>query len=398
MIHSEFFWRPVVIGGSLAIRNSLLEVLRRRMPVPEHRVQAECKRVEGILELVQSADANVCFIGVSEDQERVLSAIRELAARNLTVVAFHDTDESGLILKCIRSGVQEFLSGPFEYEAIWAVLDNLAARRLKSGEEMRGLVYVVLPAKPNYGATTVATNLAYRAQREGYKSVLLADLDPLYGNVAFQLKLPPGYSFIDAFSNWKRIDQDFWRQLVVARSGVDILMSPEAATRVSFEWPSAGEFLNFVRERYSVAFLDCPGLSSDWYTQLASQADGVFLVINNELTAVHAAKRSLERLETGCEAGKLRLISNRYQPENGVATNALEAALERTVFHTLPNDVRAVQNAIVEGKLVASDSKLGKSLDELWARVARKPASANRRSRGLISSLLGRRRILDPVT
>lgn len=174
--------------------------------------------------------------------------------------------------------------------------------------------------------------------------------DPLYGSIASHLKLDRQFTFLDAFSHWGRMDQDLWNQLLINYSGMDILLGPETSESAisGLQWPETAEFLNFMRKRHSISFLDCPGLFTDWYTQLASAADGVFLITTNEATAIQAARRSLERLEQfGCETEKIRLVVNRYEPQNGVAIKAIEAALGRDVFHILPSDREAMHKCIL---------------------------------------------------
>jgi hypothetical protein len=59
------------------------------------------------------------------------------------------------------------------------------------------------------------------------KKVLLADLDPLIGTVAFLLKRNSNYSFIHALTSASRLDETLWRGMVTSCRGVDVLLSPE---------------------------------------------------------------------------------------------------------------------------------------------------------------------------
>jgi pilus assembly protein CpaE len=277
------------------------------------------------------------------------------------------------MLRCVRSGIHEFLSEPWESSSVWSTLETLAMR-LQNGSNRHGLVYVVLPSKPNLGSSTVATGLALRTQPESSPSVLLAELDPLYGSLSVQLRRKGAPTFLDAFSNWERLDSDLWSQLVVPFAGVDVLFAPEGLSIYDFTAPAALEFTHFLRQRYAFSFLDCPGLLTDWYTQLAVAADSVLLVTSNEWLAVPTAQRCLQRLEAaGCDKEKIKLVINRYRPETGFEECALAEALRRPIFHILPNDPEAAQQAIIDGKAVHPRSRLGKGLDELGAKLSGKP-------------------------
>jgi pilus assembly protein CpaE len=307
---------------------------------------------------------------VSADESRALALVRELASKELTLIVVHSVNDSGLILRCLRCGAHEFLFDPFEARTSWAVLDQLAARRRGQIASTSGMVYVVVPSKPNVGSTTVATNIAGRAYQERSGSVLLADLDPLYGSVRFVLKSAGEFTFLDAFANWMRMDDDLWSQYLATNAGVDLLLAPEGPSSIGFDAPEASEFVSFLRNRYPVVFLDIPGLITDWYVRLSSAADGILLVTTNELTAIHTTRRSIGILEAAaCDASKLHLIVNRYLPENGLTCEAIQTALRKNVFATLPNDYAAVQKAVFDGKILGSESALGEGLDELSRRL-----------------------------
>src|SRR5947209_3908931 len=200
MLDKRVFWRPLLISPNSSIRKPLIEGLCKRLPPSEHTVLSEYQSADRVLELVSTMNANLCLVDVSTDECRALALVRELTAKELTVVVLHTSDDSGLILRCLRCGAHEFLFPPFETGSTWAVLDELAARRCSQSGRALGSVYVVLPSKPNIGSTTVATSLAVRAVEEHGKPILLADLDPLYGSVQFLLKTKGNFTFIDAFS------------------------------------------------------------------------------------------------------------------------------------------------------------------------------------------------------
>ncbi len=142
-------------------------------------------------------------------------------------------------------------------------------------------------------------------------------------------------------------------------------------------------------ETPSNCFLDCPGLIAEWYLRLASAADGVLLITTNEATSIHAARQSIERLEHyGCEMDKIRLVVNRFEQQNGVAIKAIEAALGKDVYHVLPSDREAMHNAFLGHQPVGSDSRLGRSMDEMWNRLMRKSAPVKAQRSGVRFSRL----------
>jgi pilus assembly protein CpaE len=388
VLRNTLFWRPVVISRNPAVCEPLLAMLRQHLPSVERAVIPDFDSTK-VLDFVKSVDANVCFIDVSTDELRALSLVRDLSSKELTLIVLHDVTDSGLMLRALRCGAHEFLCQPFEPEPSWAVLDALAGRRRGQSAKELGLVYVVVPSKPNTGSTTIATNIAVRAGREQNGPVLLADLDPLYGSVRFLLKANSAFTCAGALANWARMDEELWAGYTVRHEGIDILLAPDGPGSMVFEAPAPDKLIAFLRSRYSLVFLDTPGLITDWYVQLASAADGVLLVTTNELPAIHIARRSIAALEKAdADESKLKLIVNRYLPENGLTCEAIETALRKTVFSTLPNDYAAVQKAVFDGKPLGSESALGEGLDELCRRLLGKDApSAHQRSWSSLFSL-----------
>lgn len=369
-MRSDLFWHPVVVSHPSESRNVLVEALRRRTHIPDSCLRCEYSQPESVIEWIQSQNANICFLDITDQQDRALELARKLADQDITVVALHAAGDADSMLRCLRAGVHEFLPEPFDGSSIWPVLDALSSRRLKNERKLPGSVHLVVPAKPSFGATTLAIGMGVRAARESSGSALLVDLDPLCGSVRFQLRTKGGSEFIRAFSDWARMDDDLWRQFTINYSGLDVLMAPETWVGSSFDAPAPIEFVNFLRQRYCRTFIDCPGLINRWYLDLASQVDDILLVTTNELTAIHATKRTLETLEAlGDGSAKIKLIVNRYNPGIGVDLDTIESMLGRSIFQILPNDYAALQKAICDGKPVGPDSPLGRGLDQLWLRL-----------------------------
>jgi Flp pilus assembly CpaE family ATPase len=82
----------------------------------------------------------------------------------------------------------------------------------------------------------------------------------------------------------------------------------------------------------------------------------------------------------GLERPKIKLIVNRYNPHAGLSREAIETALQASVYDVLPNDSDAVQTALVEGKPISSGSSLGKALTALAERLAGRPAQPKKAS------------------
>lgn len=334
----------------------------------------------------------LCFLDAESDRETALRLIAEISARapGLPVVALLAGNNPDLILRCLRQGASEFLIRPFSREQLEAVWERVARPRLAvepAGEKL-GRLLCVAPGKGACGATSTASTLAFQLKRSGKSKVLLADLDPLTGTIAFTLKLKSSYSFLDALTHAERLDADLWKVLVNPCHGVDVLLSPEEPMGSGEDWDPTG-LLNFCRRTYDVTVVDAGGVFGEWNLSLARLADELLLVTTNELPALHATQRAISHLEeSGLNRERLRVVVNRYSPERGLTPESIETALECPVFHTLLSDQESLQKALMDGKPVAPGSRFGKSVSALAARLSGEAAQS--RDGSLLASLFRR--------
>jgi Flp pilus assembly CpaE family ATPase len=352
----------VLISPQPELRRSVLDALAGRAQIVDCSDSAAYPGRDVILHY----QPKVCFIDVGTSGQ-ALTLVHELAGAGVPVAALHLNNDSDLILRSFRCGASEFFFEPIAPADLREAFERLLRKSgAGSQEHPRGKIWALMPAKPNYGATTISCNIALRIRQHLGRPVLLADLDPFLGSVGFALKLKSAFSFIDVVNHGAPIDKGLWKKIIVAHEGVDVLLGPEIPR---FETPSAAglpSFLEFVRLNYSAAVMDNPGPLSDWYLSVARCADEILLVTTNELAGVHAAGRAIQLLEhAGAERTRIRLVVNRYEKENGLVQEAIETALKFKVYWTLPNDYSPVQKALLDGKRVPSNCRLGEALDSL---------------------------------
>jgi pilus assembly protein CpaE len=236
---------------------------------------------------------------------------------------------------------------------------------------------MVLPAKPGCGASTIAVHLALELRAGGRRKVLLVDTDVLTGSVAFILKLKSEYHLEHVLRDWSRMEDDLWSRLVVAYSGMDVLLAPEdPATRLDIGAALAGEMLAWWRQRYDAVVLDLPDVRSASDSGLLAHADRTLLITTNELAALHAARRAIEFLALpAADRNRRHLIVNRYTPALGLKKEDLKAALLAEPFAVLSNDYAAVQEALLDGKPVAPGSHFRVSIEALCRQLQGQPSA-----------------------
>jgi pilus assembly protein CpaE len=321
-----------------------------------------------LLSLLHNPQPALCFVDADSDAAAALRTIAEISARcpSLPVIALLGASDSDLILRCLREGASEFLIRPFTTEQWEAVWNRIASTRGGAHHPApSGKILCVFPGKGASGATTIAVNLAFQLERASCDKLLLADLDGLTGTVGFQLKLKSSYNFLDALAHADRLDTDLWKAIVSRVRDVDVLLAPEDPAGADQEW-NPGPLLDFCRAHYELTLIDTGAGFGEWNLALARLADEILLVTTAELPALHATQRVLAHWDDqGVSRSRLRLILNRYSPERDLPADAIEAALQCSVYHRLPPDPETLQKAVMEGKPVSPASRFGKSLAEL---------------------------------
>jgi pilus assembly protein CpaE len=329
-----------------------------------------------LVDLLQKYDPKICFVDFTTNKDFAFGFVTEVQAVNssIAIVALLPSNDSDLILRCLRHGATDFLIRPFTNDQIDAAVEKIArfmpppAAKHSGG----GKVIGVFPAKGACGATTIACNLAFQSKRVGAKKILLADLDPLTGTVAFLLKLKSTYSFLDAISRQHGLDADLWKQMAMPYQGVDVLLAPETLVDGIDELQNAASIIEYAQRAYETSLIDCGNAYTEWNLSIARNCDELLLVTTNELAALQAAQKCLAHLQQHhIDSSTVKIIVNRYDRDIGLNADIIGDALNCEVYQVIPSDYEAVQKSMMDGKPIPANSNIGKSLSQLADRVCR---------------------------
>jgi pilus assembly protein CpaE len=358
-------WRILLLGPSPALGEGLKSLLSQEIPLA---VLFEVKAypdAPALPQLLTSQNLSLCLLDVSSKPEVAIPLIREMQtlAPRLPIIAVLSSDEPDQILACLRQGAADFLPVP----ASPAHLSLVFTKVLQAYPELApssacARTIAVMPAKGACGASTVALNLAFQRKRLGAKRVLLADLDPLTGTLAFQLRAKPTYSFLDAM-NRGDLDQDVWRGLVQHVDGVDVLYAPDAITEALYNLGDPAPMVEFARGCYDLIIMDLASAYGPWNGRLAQLADEVLLVTTGDPGGLRSAQRSLLALRNHqTPEGKVRILVNRHHKARSLGTDVFETALQKQLLLTLPADVESIQRALIDAKPVAAGAPFAKGI------------------------------------
>lgn len=327
------------------------------------------------LDRIDRVRPDVILLDVTKLREPLEDVVRKIRSTSTqpAVFALHTTAEPAAILDALRAGASEFLYPPLG-GALKAALERLAQTRERSREarQANGKTLGFVSAKGGCGATTLACHVATELPRLVRAKVLLADLDLQAGLVSFLAKTKSPYSLADAVANLQRMDQSFWHGLI--SNGIpdlEILSAPTAPGAKQVQPQQLKQVLAFVRTQYPWTVLDLGRNLTGETLSLLDMVDETYLVTTHEVPALHQAKQMIRHLlDSGYPQGHIRLILNRVPKRLDVTLDEIEQMLGLPIFATLANDYQALQDAYVEGRLVDSNSHLGKSFVRLTGKIA----------------------------
>ncbi|HEY6225452.1 MAG TPA: AAA family ATPase [Gemmatimonadales bacterium] len=358
---------------------------------------------EQITEL-RNADPQLVFLDFDGDIPTAIGLARFLidGGPQRIIIATGPALSSQELLDAMRAGIVEYLPKPLGEDAAKAALER-AARRLGWTATSRdpGQLYAVFSPKGGAGTTSVATNLAIVLHRLTGKKTLLVDLDLELGEVAVQLGARPRYSLVDLVQNFYRIDAGLLATYIEHHaSGVDFLSAPFHPETVD----AAGHdqirgILHYLKRQYDYIVVDTPKSFSLDSVAAFEEADRILLVTTVDVPSLRNLQRCLPLLErvAGKERERLRLVVNRYHPDDLLTLDDLQKTVGIQVHWTLSNDYETVSRSINSGAPVAGNggkSKYARDLQTLGAELAGVPATGGvaRASGARLMGILGRLR------
>lgn len=264
---------------------------------------------------------------------------------------------SDQLMLAMRAGVSDYLPKPVAPEDLRAAANRCAHKlRKQDGEKQRqpGRILSFFSPKGGGGSTTLATNLAILIHRTTRSKTLLVDLDLELGDSALMLGVQPRFNFVDFAENFRRMDASLLASYIEHHpSGVHLLSAPfqpEKAESVTAD--QIRRILAFLRQHYEYILVDTPRSFAPSTLAIFEQADLVFMVSSADLPSLRNIQRGIPLLKRILTKGEdqVRLIINRYDPNDAISVADVEKSLGLKVYWKLSNDYEAVMGSVNAGK------------------------------------------------
>ncbi|HYT76732.1 MAG TPA: AAA family ATPase [Vicinamibacterales bacterium] len=289
------------------------------------------------------------------DQNHLPTALPLLKRQhpNTGVIIVTSRLEPALLLEAMRAGVTEVVSNITEDELRSSISRLLASHPAATAA---GQAYAFLGAKGGVGTTTVAVNVATALARLDPNSTLLIDLHVTNGDAAVFLGAEPRFSIVDAMENTHRLDESFFKTLVVkTKSGVDLLASSDRVMVNPVDVRRIRTILEFAERHYRHIVLDVPRSDAAVLDALETVSQ-IVVVANQELATVRSASRIAAALRQRYGKDRLTVVVSRSDRLADIGHEDVERAVGSPVKFTFPSDYRRALQALNKGVPVTVDN------------------------------------------
>lgn len=277
--------------------------------------------------------------------------------------------DPAMMLEAMRAGVTECVAEPLTADELHKAVARLSATTIA---ESSGSVYAFIGSRGGVGTTTVAVNVAASLAREAPGQALLIDLHVSQGDAAVLLGVQPRFSVVDALENTHRLDEPYFKGLVVEGKGRPALLASSDRLLVG---PSPADrirsLVEFAATAYKFVVLDVPRGDHGVLDAL----DGVTKLVvlaNQELSAVRNAARLVTALHQRYGRDRLTLALNRYDRQADITETDIERVVGISPAYFIPNDYRSAVRAANQGKplVLQDDSKISGAVRKLTKALA----------------------------
>lgn len=319
----------------------------------------------------------------SADGAAELDVLERITAHKPGLSVFMLTEQYSpdYLLRAMRIGVREVLSGAFDEKALRDAIDRLR-QRASLTKAQNGKVLAFLPCKGGSGATFLATNLGYALAKAG-KSVALIDLNLQFGDASLYVtEEAPATTVSDVAREIRRLDSDLLASsMIKVLPNFGILAAPESPDKaVGIRPESIERIMNIARGCYDYVIIDVGRLLDPVSIRALDNTDRIYLVLQLTLPFVRDAKRLIGVFESlGYPHNKVSLIVNRYQKGGEISLDDVEKTLGAKVVKTVPNSFSAVATSINQGTSILQlfpRDKVSKTLQEMADEMAEQSPKA----------------------
>ncbi len=318
-------------------------------------IAAEFSDFEEGFKLAGNSGRCIVVVDVSENLDRISSAIKELKTLNSEafVVALSNRASADVIIKALRSGAKEFIAKPViktEFVEIFkSIIKDI------NSEETKDTCKIIstFSNKGGIGKTSIAVNLAVELAQMSKEKVALIDLNLQLGDVATFLDMTPPFAMDYIADNINNLDEDELLKAMTRYKNTSLYVIADPLNIDKSKDITAEQIKNILtalKKTFSYIVIDI-GTNIDSKTITALDfSDLVLLIAIVNLPAIRSTQRCMELFDKlGYNADKIKLVLNRYMENEDIKTSDIEEVVKQKVYWKIPNNYLIMMSAINKG-------------------------------------------------
>jgi pilus assembly protein CpaE len=321
---------------------------------------------------LESFDALIVDAATIEEAD--LSIVTDVSHRHdhLTCILLTPDASPQTLIAAMRAGFRDVLAWPLDQRSLGdALLRAEGKRAARGGRETR--IVSFMSCKGGAGTTFIAANVAHAISTQWKKSVLLIDLNLLYGDAAFLVtNETPSSTLPQICGQVERMDSAFLDASLVHVSDTFHVLAgagdPVKAAEISsdkLEW-----LLGIAIPRYEFVIFDIGQSISQLSILALDRSNEIHLVMQPSMPHARAGRRLQDILASlSYGSDRMRLVLNRHSRHAERARAALEEILDMSPYQVIPEDAEIVADALNEG-LPISEVKRGSAVARALRQLA----------------------------
>jgi pilus assembly protein CpaE len=269
-----------------------------------------------------------------------LTALHSSIRPNLIVIAEHN-DKQHMRL-AMQAGARDFFTSPVDNHELHKSLNQIIFD-LRRGQSKQGTLTTVMNAKGGSGASFIACNLAHIASVLSDSSVVLMDFDLQFGNQSLNLDLKPNHTIVEALNDVTQLDFDaIDGYMALHKSGLRLLSTvlEQVVLPGEISVESLDQLLTLTLSHYDRIFIDLPRQIDSLTATLLERSEQIVIIVEQSLAHMRDAKRLTRILKSEFNIAEknILIVVNRYNPNSNLELKDIQATIESSALHKIPND------------------------------------------------------------
>jgi pilus assembly protein CpaE len=350
---------------------------------------------EGI-RLAKEIKPDIIIMDINMPDIDGISATQEItrALPAVGVIMMSVNSDRDYLRRAMMAGAKDFLTKPAKMDDLYGTIRHVY--KIQENERKReeafkdgyyqpppesgskgdggrdGHVIVCFSPKGGVGTTTIAINLASALMTPSTR-VLLVDADIQFGDIGVFLNLQAQSTISDIIDNADDLDVEYFENIAVTHpSGIKVLLGParpELAEQIYSKPGNVVEIINQIRNNYDFVIIDTASRLDDLTVGLCDIATSILLVTTPTLPSVRNVRNALDLFDQlyAENTKKVKIVLTQVHDERRgqrvtISNEKIASFLKRDIYASIPNEERAILQAIVKGiPVIAAERNTDKS-------------------------------------